>query len=219
MVDSRAVSWRNVPITRINFSGPATAATDYQTPLRMAVDTFYNTNNNSDPRQERRERREVAADTVSNTNNNSNSFNLFDFNLTNNSHTTDGSSSGGKRVRWCEELEQVRDITPRVREQPFRFPVSHPAPAPVRHYAPSYAPVTNQTSSDPTNRCRHFTCPAGRPCLLASPGPGRGGRAASPRRTARLPCSPQLKQVVARARPDLSLAIPPALPRTRITNV
>merc|ERR1712066_932375 len=75
----------------------------------------------------------------------------------------------GKRVRWSEELTQVRDISPRYKAAPFRF------------QSPS-----RSTSSSP-------------PSSYSSPPSSSSSPPRSSLTSSHLHCSPQLQKVVFRA--------------------
>merc|ERR1712241_60960 len=76
-----------------------------------------------------------------------------------------------KRVTWNENLLDIRNISPRVKTDKFRFPTQH-----------------KQVEST----CNHFLCKPGQPC--------RNSRSESPSRsTTKMHCSPQLQKVVLHA--------------------
>merc|ERR1711933_183041 len=56
---------------------------------------------------------------------------------------------GPKRVRWSEELTQVRDISPMYKAAPFRFqsPSRRASPSPPSSYSSSFPPRSSLTSS------------------------------------------------------------------------
>ena len=86
----------------------------------------------------------------------------------------------GKRVTWNENLLDIRNISPRITQDKFKFPTK-----------------TNSTASD---YCSHFTCRVGHPCRLkSSPTAHTSTQSSIKPTTSQLKCSPQLQKVVFRA--------------------
>ena len=100
-----------------------------------------------------------------------------------------------KRVTWNENLLEIRNISPRVSKEPFKFPNSPSKP--VIDY------------SQPTDHCRHFICKADQPYRLKNntepantifpPSYTNSFKNGCPSET-KLRCSPQLQKVVNQAR-------------------
>merc|ERR1711982_210393 len=108
-------------------------------------------------------------------------------------HESSGSTNNSpKRVRWSEDLTQIRDISPRYKPNKWRF------------QSPS------RRSKSPSE-CDHFTCTPGSSCKMVAASPvslDRGDTYRSSSRTTssspstratHLHCSPQLQKVVFRA--------------------
>merc|ERR1711982_66069 len=107
-------------------------------------------------------------------------------------HYHGSTNNSPKRVRWSEDLTQIRDISPRYKPNKWRFQ------------------SPNRRSKSPSE-CDHFTCTPGssRKMVAASPvSLDRGDTYRSSSRTtssspstraAHLHCSPQLQKVVFRA--------------------
>merc|ERR1711868_187675 len=136
-----------------------------------------------------------------------------------NASTHGSGSNSPKRVRWSEDLTQIRDISPRYKPNKWRFQ------SPNRR---------SKSPSEAEPRCEHYICTPGAPCRMiagSQPSPvslDRGDRYRSSSRnnsstTASLRCSPQLQKVVYRAvnnnnnsnywradRSNLSLSIRPS---------
>jgi hypothetical protein len=104
-----------------------------------------------------------------------------------------------KRVTWNENLLQIRNISPRVSKQPFKFP-DQPTQS---------SSAFSHNSVQPTDPCSHFIYKADQPCRLKSNTEStkttfppcytntftNGYKSAT-----KLNCSPQLQKVVNRAR-------------------
>ena len=85
----------------------------------------------------------------------------------------------GKRVTWNENLLDIRNISPRINKDKFKFLTE-----------------TNSTASDYS----HFTCRVGHPCRLkSSPTAHTSTQSSIKPTTSQLKCSPQLQKVVFRA--------------------
>merc|ERR1711902_131500 len=112
-------------------------------------------------------------------------------------HETSGSTNNSpKRVRWSEDLTQIRDISPRYKPNKWRFQ------SPSRR---------SKSPSEVEPRCEHYICTPGAPCRMVAGSQSspvsldRGDRYRSSSRNnsstaaASLRCSPQLQKVVYRA--------------------
>ena len=93
---------------------------------------------------------------------------------------TNGEANNTKRVRWSDQLTEVKTISPRYKASPFSWP---------------------QPKS-----CSHFVCTAGETCkmfgrysLSQDPGLPYNNNNNNNVNTASLNCSPQLKKVVIKA--------------------
>jgi len=91
---------------------------------------------------------------------------------------TNVEANNTKRVRWSDNLTQVKTISPRYKATPWSWP---------------------QQKS-----CNHFVCTAGEPCKMfqrfnVSQDPGLASKNNNNVSTASFNCSPQLKKVVIQA--------------------
>jgi len=93
-----------------------------------------------------------------------------------------------KKVRWSEDLTQIREISPRCKSAPWKFKV------PVNH--------KNKSQFSSEERCsgHHFICKPGKPCMMKSSenSPNNNSTITSTT-TTQFNCSPQLQKVVLRA--------------------
>merc|ERR1712227_359406 len=110
-------------------------------------------------------------------------------------HYHGSTNNSPKRVRWSEDLTQIRDISPRYKPNKWRFQ------SPNRR---------SKSPSEAEPRCEHYICTPGAPCRMIAASPvsqDRGDRYRSSARNnsssstaaAHLRCSPQLQKVVYRA--------------------
>merc|ERR1712018_187701 len=89
-----------------------------------------------------------------------------------------------KRVRWSEDLTQIREISPRCKTVPWKFMV------------PSNNKNRNSSSSDQRCISQHFICKPGKPCMMKSSESSPNSKSTT---TTQFNCSPQLQKVVLRA--------------------
>ena len=95
-------------------------------------------------------------------------------------HSSQTQKQPGKRVTWNENLLHIRNISPRITQDKFKFPSK-----------------TNSTAPD---YCSQFTCRVGHPCRLISiPTAHTSTHSNIKPTTSQLKCSPQLQKVVFRA--------------------
>merc|ERR1712106_315833 len=95
----------------------------------------------------------------------------------NNPKQTPAKSPSGKRVTWNENLLDIRNISPRIKAENYKFPVK---------------PKESKTY------CSHFTCRAGHPCRQTNSGTATNSKKPTTT-TTQLNCSPQMQKVVFRA--------------------
>jgi len=109
-----------------------------------------------------------------------------------------------KKVRWSEELTQIKEISPRYKSTPWRFVSPNRVKSQsCQHFqCVSGKPCkiySSQTSlnrpSQPQKQCQHFLCEAGRPCMMSQDNNIKTTIVSSKQ----LNCSPQLQKVVYRA--------------------
>jgi len=91
-----------------------------------------------------------------------------------------------KKVRWSEDLTQIREISPRCKNVPWKFMV------------PSNNKNKNQPSNDQKCNGQHFICKPGKPCMMKSSESSPNNKSTTTT-TTQFNCSPQLQKVVLRA--------------------
>jgi len=93
-----------------------------------------------------------------------------------------------KKVRWSEDLTQIREISPRCKSAPWKFKV------------PVNSKSKSQFSSEEKCSGHHFICKPGKPCMMKSSenSPNNNSTITSTT-TTQFNCSPQLQKVVLRA--------------------
>ena len=97
-----------------------------------------------------------------------------------NSIPAETQKQSGKKVTWNENLLDIKNISPRITQDKFKFPSK-----------------TNSTAPD---YCSQFTCRVGHPCRLISiPTAHTSTHSHIKPTTSQLKCSPQLQKVVFRA--------------------
>merc|ERR1712106_423891 len=105
--------------------------------------------------------------------------NKYNTEETNYPKQTPAKSPSGERVTWNENLLDIRNISPRIKTDNFKFPVK---------------PKQSKTY------CSHFTCRAGHPCRQTNSGTATtSSKKPTTTTTSQLNCSPQMQKVVFRA--------------------